>query len=115
MIRLPTKPLALAMVLAFSPYLPAVAAEESLCQRLGWAENVAAIAADFGDRMRQDTPDKLGRFWLHRGTDGINRERQLAVQFFQNAARCASDLPGPQYGKGPSWDGPFRARLGSRL
>jgi hemoglobin len=55
---------------------------------LGGAENVAAIAADFGDRMRQDTPDKLGRFWLHRGTDGINRERQLAVQFFQNAARC---------------------------
>ncbi len=67
----------------------AASAEESLCARLGGPGTVAAIMESFGDRMRTDDADKLGRFWLHRGTDGVERERRLAVAFVQNAAGCS--------------------------
>ena len=33
--------------------------------------------------MKADA-DKLGRFWLHRGTDGVAREEQLIVDFVIN-------------------------------
>ena len=38
--------------------------------------------------MRKDDVEKLGRFWLHRGTDGVAREEQLIVDFVQSATGC---------------------------
>ncbi len=56
----------------------------SLYSRLGGYDAVAAVAADLLPRLMQD--EQLGRFWKHRGHDGLERERQLLVDFLCNAA-----------------------------
>ena len=43
-------------------------------------------------KMRKDDADKLGRFWLHRGTDGVAREEQLIVDFVQSATGCTGSM-----------------------
>lgn len=63
-------------------------AEESLCRRLGGADAVSSVVKSFLTRMRQDDADKLGRFWLFRGNDGVAREEQLIVDFVQSATGC---------------------------
>jgi hemoglobin len=40
---------------------------------------VNAVTHDLLNRMEKDP--QLGRFWQHRGTDGVKRERQLIVDF----------------------------------
>lgn len=63
-------------------------AEELLCRRLGGADAVSSVVKSFLTRMRQDDADKLGRFWLFRGNDGVAREEQLIVDFVQSATGC---------------------------
>ncbi len=58
--------------------------EKSLYERLGGYDAVAAVCADLLPRLRADA--QLGRFWEHRGDDGIQREYQLLVNFLCNAA-----------------------------
>lgn len=58
--------------------------EPSLYTRLGGYDAVAAVCADLLSRLRADS--QLGRFWQHRGEDGIEREYQLLVDFLSNAA-----------------------------
>lgn len=58
--------------------------EPTLYQRLGGYDAIAAVCADLITRLRADA--QLGRFWAHRGEDGIKREYQLLVDFLCNAA-----------------------------
>src|SRR5690348_758875 len=62
---------------------------ETLYVRLGGYDAIAAVADELVRRLRSDV--ELGRFWLHRGEDGIRREKQLLVDFL-----CAS-AGGPLY------------------
>ena len=55
----------------------------TLYQRLGGYDAIAAVANDLLPRLRADP--QLGRFWAHRGEDGIQREKQLLIDFL-----CAS-------------------------
>ncbi|NOX59330.1 MAG: group 1 truncated hemoglobin [Planctomycetes bacterium] len=58
-------------------------ATESLYVRLGGYDAVAAVAGDLLPRLMSDS--QLGRFWEHRGEDGLRREKQLLIDFL-----CAS-------------------------
>ncbi len=63
--------------------------KKSLYERLGGYDAIAAVSNNLVDRLQQDP--QLGRFWQHRGEDGMKRERQLLVDFL-----CAS-AGGPMY------------------
>ena len=62
---------------------------DSLYTRLGGFDAISAVASNLLPRLMGD--DQLGRFWANRGDDGIERERQLLVDFL-----CAS-AGGPMY------------------
>ena len=62
---------------------------DSLYKRLGGYDAIAAVADDLLPRLMADA--RLGRFWRHRGEDGVRREKQLLVDFL-----CAS-AGGPLY------------------
>jgi hemoglobin len=64
----------------------------TLYERLGGYNAIAAVANDLLSRLRADP--QLGRFWAHRGEDGIMREKQLLIDFL-----CAS-AGGPMYYRG---------------
>lgn len=51
----------------------------TLYGRLGGYDAIAAVADNLLPRLMSD--DQLGRFWEHRGEDGIQREKQLLVDF----------------------------------
>lgn len=53
--------------------------QKSLYERLGGYDAIYAVTHDLLDRMEKDP--QLGRFWQHRSTDGVKRERQLIVDF----------------------------------
>ena len=53
--------------------------QKSLYERLGGYDAIAAVASDLLPRLRSDS--QLGRFWAHRGEDGVEREKQLLVNF----------------------------------
>lgn len=55
----------------------------TLYQRLGGYDAVAAVATSLIRRLMAD--EQLGRFWAHRGQDGLDREKQLLIDFL-----CAS-------------------------
>jgi len=52
---------------------------ESLYSRLGGYDAIAAVADNLLPRLMAD--EQLGRFWAHRGEDGIRREKQLLIDF----------------------------------
>jgi hemoglobin len=66
--------------------------EATLYARLGGYDAIAAVADDLLPRLMADS--QLGRFWQHRGEDGVRREKQLLVDFL-----CAS-AGGPLYYRG---------------
>ncbi len=57
---------------------------ESLYARLGGYDAMAAVAADLLPRLSGDP--SLGRFWAHRGEDGVRREKQLLIDFLCDRA-----------------------------
>lgn len=63
--------------------------EPSLYERLGGYDSIAALANDLVQRLQADS--QLGRYWQHRGEDGIRREKQLLIDFL-----CAA-AGGPMY------------------
>lgn len=63
--------------------------DRTLYDRLGGYNAIAAVADDLLPRLQSDA--KLGRFWQHRGSDGVKREKQLLIDFL-----CAS-AGGPLY------------------
>lgn len=61
----------------------------TLYERLGGYEGITAFVNDLMPRIREDS--QLGRFYRHRGDDGITREQQLLIDFL-----CSS-AGGPMY------------------
>lgn len=55
----------------------------TLYTRLGGYDAIASVAGNLLPRLMSDP--QLGRFWEHRGEDGLQREKQLLVDFL-----CAS-------------------------
>ena len=53
--------------------------DKSLYERLGGYDGITAFANDLLPRLQGDSV--LGRFWEHRGDDGIAREKQLLIDF----------------------------------
>lgn len=53
--------------------------EKSLYERLGGYDAIAAVANDLLPRLQADSG--LGRFWNHRGEDGVAREKQFLIDF----------------------------------
>ena len=65
---------------------------KTLYERLGGYDAITAVVDDLLPRLRADP--QLGRFWAHRGDDGLKREKQLLIDFL-----CAS-AGGPMYYRG---------------
>lgn len=63
--------------------------QQSLYERLGGYDGITAFANNLLPRLRGDA--QLGRFWEHRGDDGIAREKQLLIDYL-----CAN-AGGPVY------------------
>jgi len=62
---------------------------DTLYTRLGGYDAIVAVVNDLLPRLASDPA--LGRFWKHRGEDGVLREKQLLIDFL-----CAS-AGGPLY------------------
>lgn len=56
----------------------------SLYSRLGGYDAIAAVADNLLPRLMSDP--LLGRFWAHRGADGLRREKQLLIDFLCSSA-----------------------------
>ena len=56
----------------------------SLYSRLGGYDAVAAVADRLVTHLQAD--DQLGRFWQNRGIDGVQREKQLLIDFLCSSA-----------------------------
>lgn len=53
--------------------------QDSLYNRLGGYDAISAVVHELLSRLMAD--ELLGRFWDNRGEDGINREKQLLIDF----------------------------------
>ncbi len=53
--------------------------DDSLYKRLGGYDAISAVADDLIKRLMAD--ELLGRFWKHRGSDGLAREKQLLIDY----------------------------------
>ena len=58
--------------------------QKSLYERLGGYDGIAAFANNLVPRLQGDA--RLGRFWQHRGDDGITREKQLLINYLCSCA-----------------------------
>ena len=65
------------------------ASPKTLYERLGGYDAITAVVNNLLPRLKTDK--SLGRFWEHRGDDGIAREKQLLIDYLSN---CAG---GPMY------------------
>ena len=65
---------------------------KTLYERLGGYDAIAAVANDLLPRLRADP--QLARFWAHRGEDGVQREKQLLIDFL------SANAGGPMYYRG---------------
>ncbi len=62
---------------------------KSLYDRLGGYDGITDFVNNLLPRLQAD--DQLGRFWQHRGDDGVEREKQLLIDYL-----CSS-AGGPMY------------------
>ena len=62
----------------------AEANQKSLYERLGGYDAITAVVNNLLPRLKSDAG--LGRFWAHRGDDGIAREKQLLIDYLSNCA-----------------------------
>ena len=86
----------------------------TLFARLGGYDAIAAVADNLLPRLMSDS--RLGRFWAHRGADGIRREKQLLIDFLCSSAGgslyyTGRDMVTVHRGMGIS-DGDWKAFLG---
>jgi hemoglobin len=58
--------------------------QKTLYERLGGYDAICAVANDLLPRLQADP--RLGRFWQHRGEDGVEREKQLLIDFLCSSA-----------------------------
>ena len=66
--------------------------ERSLYDRLGGYDAISAVTDDLMRRIKSDA--QLGRFYAHRGDDGLAREQQLLVEFLCASAGGPVHYPG---------------------
>lgn len=66
--------------------------DASLYTRLGGYDAIVAVTSDLMPRLMADPV--LGRFWAHRGADGLAREKQLVVDFIVSRAGGVLHYPG---------------------
>lgn len=57
---------------------------DTLYDRLGGYDAIAAVAENIFKRVRVDA--QIGRFWANRGEDGIQREKQLLIDYLSHNA-----------------------------
>jgi hemoglobin len=57
---------------------------DTLYGRLGGYDAIVSVVDDLLARLKADA--QLGRFWQHRGEDGVLRERQLLINFLCSSA-----------------------------
>src|SRR5262252_1315714 len=57
---------------------------DTLYARLGGYDAIVAVVDDLLPRLTSDP--ELGRFWKHRGADGLQREKQLLINFLCGSA-----------------------------
>ena len=57
---------------------------KTLYARLGGNDAISAVANDLLPRLQADP--QLARYWHHRGEDGVNREKQLLIDFLCSSA-----------------------------
>ena len=69
--------------------------KQTLYERLGGYDAIATVANDLLTRLQQD--QQLSRFWKHRGDDGVNRERQLLIDFLCSSAGGTAVLHRSRY------------------
>jgi len=62
----------------------AIMTSDTLYHRLGGYDAIVAVVDDLLARLKADA--QLGRFWQHRGEDGVLRERQLLINFLCSSA-----------------------------
>lgn len=53
--------------------------ERTLFERLGGYDAIVGLVNALLPRLQKDP--QLGRFWMHRGVDGVEREKQLLIDF----------------------------------
>lgn len=58
--------------------------QKTLYERLGGYDAICAVANDLLPRLQDDS--RLGRYWQHRGEDGVKREKQLLIDFLCSSA-----------------------------
>jgi len=58
--------------------------EKTLYALLGGYDAIAAVVDNLLPRLMSD--QRLGRFWAHRGEDGLRREKQLLIDFLCQSA-----------------------------
>lgn len=58
--------------------------EKTLYDRLGGYDAITAVVNELLPRLIADS--QLGRFWQNRGEDGINREKQLLIDYLCSSA-----------------------------
>ncbi|MFZ1539176.1 MAG: group 1 truncated hemoglobin [Chromatiaceae bacterium] len=57
---------------------------KTLYERLCGYDAIASVANDLLPRMQED--EQLGRFYRHRGEDGLRRSRQLLIDYLCSSA-----------------------------
>ena len=65
--------------------------EKSLYARLGGYDAIAAVSENLVSRLMADR--LLGRFWAHRGEDGLQRELQILIDFLCHVAGGPGTTP----------------------
>jgi len=63
--------------------------EKTLYERLGGYDGITTFVDDLLPRLKSDS--QLGRFWQNRGEDGVEREKQLLIDYL------CSNAGGPVY------------------
>ncbi len=81
-----------ALVASSTPSTAKQASDASLYQRLGGYDAIVAVVNDLLPRLVADA--QLGRFWAHRGADGLAREKQLLIDFIVDRAGGSLDYVG---------------------
>jgi hemoglobin len=58
--------------------------DKTLYERLGGYDAISAVTNDLLPRLQADA--QLARYWQHRAEDGLNREKQLLIDFLCSSA-----------------------------
>jgi hemoglobin len=55
--------------------------DNNIYEQLGGHNSIKAFVDELFSRVKKDKV--IGRYWTYRGTDGLARERQLAIEYFE--------------------------------